>query len=240
MMITRRFLLTLVLFLPLRLFAQSDDNVLLLQPNDAVPPAARKLDKAIKVIDQGFKINCTYEDIVSEAKMKVRKAGGNILKVNTWRVPNSLSTCYGLKGEAYFTDDLAGLRRSIAQRADSIERSLVPDGARYAMLYVYRPNGIGPLVSYNLHLGDSIICRVRNEKYYAIRLDKEGPANLWTRTEVRVDVPIDIHFGKVYFLKCGVNMGAFVGHPMMRFVDPKVGIDQFRFDRVSSQDSTDR
>ncbi len=236
MMIVRKSLLLVVLCMPFHMFAQqaadTANDVLLLQPKEEVPVSARKVGKAVKVVDKGFKINCTYDDIVSEAKMKVKAAGGNILKVSEWRVPNAMSTCYGIIGEAYFMEDLSTMHRQLAHISDSIVRSLIPDTARYAVLYVYRPGGLGPLISYNLHLDDSVICRVHNDRYYAVRIYKEGAANLWTRTEARVDVPIDLRFGQAYFLKCGVAMGAFVGHPTMRIVDPKVAISQFRFDKV--------
>lgn len=48
--------------------------------------------------------------------------------------------------------------------------------APYATLYVYRPrNFVGSMDSYNLHEADSVICRVKNNSKYIVRLYREGP-----------------------------------------------------------------
>lgn len=78
-------------------------------------------------------------------------------------------------------------------------------------------------MSYNLHMGDSLLCRVKNKSTMAIKLDKEMRTMLWARTEGRSEVPINVHFGHSYYLRCTVDMGAFVGHPRLELVDAATG-----------------
>jgi hypothetical protein len=118
--------------------------------------------------------------------------------------------------------------------------SLVPADAKYAMLYVYRPaGGVGTLVSYNVHLDDEKICRVHDGDYYAIPVKKEGKVILWTRTEARVELPMEVQFGKAYFVKCGVSMGAFVGHPTLKMMEARTAVRQFKFDKTKTAVVTD-
>jgi len=42
---------------------------------------------------------------------------------------------------------------------------------------------------------------------------------LWAKTEAKSEVPIKIEFGKVYYVRCSISMGAFVGRPKVELVD---------------------
>lgn len=97
-----------------------------------------------------------------------------------------------------------------------------------AVLYVYRPADInGALVSYKLNLGDSTICRVRNNWCQKIELTEEGDFTLWAQSETKDKMPIHIDKGGVYFIRCSVLPGFFVGHPYIELMDEKVGLDEY-------------
>lgn len=88
---------------------------------------------------------------------------------------------------------------------------------------MYRSSPYGLLISYNLHLGDSVIARVPNNFAGEIIIRKEGPDTLWARTESKTDIPIEIGFGKVYYLRCGVKVGIMAGRPDLSLVDATIG-----------------
>lgn len=84
-----------------------------------------------------------------------------------------------------------------------------------------------PLVKFNLYLGDTVICKVRNNFKTTVHIKKDGLNTLWAKTESKSEVPIDIEFGKTYYLRCEVTMGALVGRPKLELVDNKTGKLEF-------------
>ncbi len=119
----------------------------------------------------------------------------------------------------------------------TVDSSLI--NADYAILYIYRPSGIGPLVSYDLHLGDTTLCRVVNKFKKAIKVRKDGLNTIWARTEIKVEIPIDIEFGRAYYIRCGVSMGAFVGHPKLDRVDDETGRLEYQTVKVNRANQRD-
>lgn len=94
----------------------------------------------------------------------------------------------------------------------------------YAMLYVYRPrNMTGSLINYNLHMGDTVICRVKNNSKFAIKLTKMGPTEIWAENEQKIVFKINVKPGRNYYIKCGIKMGVFSGRPEMNMVPEEVG-----------------
>jgi hypothetical protein len=102
-----------------------------------------------------------------------------------------------------------------------------PDDTDYALLHVYRSSFMGAAISYDLHLDDQVICRVKYKSKETIRIDKEGLYTLWARTETRTELPIDIQLGNEYYIRCSVKMGVAVGRPQLEIVDNKTGIKEF-------------
>lgn len=93
----------------------------------------------------------------------------------------------------------------------------------YAVLYVYRYGGYGSAVSYDLYLGDSVICRVSNNFKKEIHLKKDGMNSLWAQTESKKEIPINMKYGHQYYLRCGIETGVFVGRPTFELVDYQTG-----------------
>jgi hypothetical protein len=61
---------------------------------------------------------------------------------------------------------------------------------------------------------------------------------LWAKTEKRIEFPIEIQPGQEYYIRCGVDMGAFVGRPSIEIVDSRTG--KYEFDAIKSKTSGDR
>jgi hypothetical protein len=102
------------------------------------------------------------------------------------------------------------------------------DTAKYAILYVYRPKSLqAMLMSYSIHLDDSIICQVKNNSVQVIKLYKEGPAELWAKTEAKKKVKINVKFGQEYFLKCTIHIGVVVPRPEVNLVQLEQGREEY-------------
>ena len=91
------------------------------------------------------------------------------------------------------------------------------------------------MVGYDLHLGDSTICRVKNNFKTTLHIKKEGLNTLWAKTEAKSEVSIDVKMGKTYYLRCGITMGAFVGRPKLALIDSKTGRPEFQSFKAKNQ-----
>lgn len=106
--------------------------------------------------------------------------------------------------------------------------ALVDSTWNYAKLYVYRSGGqAGFLIGYNLYLGDSIIGRVKSNSKQEIKITKKGLNSLWAKTEAKTEIPIDVEFGRAYYLRCSMGMGVMVGHPELQLMDPVQGKSEY-------------
>jgi uncharacterized membrane protein YhaH (DUF805 family) len=98
----------------------------------------------------------------------------------------------------------------------------------YALLHIYRPGSVkGVIVSYNLHLGDKALFRVKNKSKTTVKILTAGQQTLWAKTEARKKLPIDIQFGNEYYVRCGIRFGVFVGRPKLELVDNQRGKTEF-------------
>ena len=200
-------------------------DVLIISNNDIVPDGAQKMGK-VKVTDGGLKFDCGYERTLEEAKAKAIKAGGNIIKIRELRPPDGVSSCFRLLGEIYYYPDIPGLKASRIKAFDSMMKIQLPDTATYALLYIYRPD-IERSISYNVSLNDSVVCRIRNNSRYLIKVSKAGLAKISARTESRAEVLIDIQPGKAYFVKCSTFPGGFIGRPKIEIIETYKGFQEF-------------
>jgi hypothetical protein len=105
---------------------------------------------------------------------------------------------------------------SQAQQTDS-------SGNRYATLYVYRPRTFeGSIISYDLHAGDSVICKVKNGSQHIIQLRQGGDLELWAKIgkEEKASVKINVEPGQKYYLRCDYT-------PTLNLVTPEQGQQEF-------------
>lgn len=112
----------------------------------------------------------------------------------------------------------------VAQDTSQVKQVSVQPDSNYAMLYVYRPrNFVGAGISYNLHMGDSVLCRVKNNSKYAIKLTGMGLTEFWAGNEQRITFKINVKPGKKYYIKCSVKTGLFAGRAELNMVPEEVG-----------------
>ncbi len=182
----------------------------------------------VKVGDTGFSTKCGYDIVINKAKLEARKAGGNAIKIIKHKPPTVMgSSCHRITANILKIEDIEGFRPKAGE-------DVLLD-VDYAILNIYRYSGPGALLSYDLHLGDSVICRVRNNFKTSLHIKKDGLNTLWARTEVKTEVPIDVKMGKTYYLRCGIAMGAFVGHPKIKLIDSKTGKVEFESFKAKNQ-----
>jgi hypothetical protein len=205
-----------------------DNEVFVVNINEQLPKGVKVVGK-LAIKDSGFTTKCTYEMVLEQAKLEARTNGANIVKIIEHKTPSALgSSCHRLKVVFYYLKDTTGLA--------NIEEEPILEGIDYAILHVYRYSGMGPMVGYNLQLGDSTICRVKNSFKEVIQIKKDGLNTLWAKTESKVQVPIDVVFGKSYYLRCGIKMGALVGRPTLELVDYQTG--KAEFENFEAKNST--
>ena len=189
---------------------------------EETPPNAEKLG-TIKVGDSGFSFNCSYAVVVEKAKTESRKVGGNAIKITKHKRPDIWSSCHRITAEVLRVDGIENYR-AVAETTE-MENAWID--ADYAIINVYRLSGQGGLVNYDLYLGDSIICRVTHNFCESIKVHKDGLNSLWAKTETKSEIPIKVEFGKIYYVRCGVDLGAFIGRPSIEIVDNKTGTTEF-------------
>jgi len=196
------------------------EDVIVFNLSEPVPPNAEKLG-TIKTGDSGFSTNCNYATVVDMAKTEARKVGGNAIKITQHKRPDFLSSCHRINADVLRVDSTG----NYVATPEPVDSAMLEAG--YAIINVYRPSGAGFLVGYNLYLGDSIICRVRDNFCRSIKIYKDGYNILWAKTEAKAEVPIKVEFGKTYYIRCGIDMGAFVGRPNLEIVDFSTGKAEF-------------
>src|SRR5665647_156074 len=172
--------------------------VLLIGLDQTEPDGAEVLGK-VKIGDGGFTTNCSYETVIDKAKMEARKVGGNAIKITEHKLPTALgSSCHRITVKILRIEN-------IDNYISKVEEEILSD-VDYAILNVYRYGGAGALIAYDLNLGDSVICRVKNNFKTTLHIKKDGLNSLWAKTEAKSEVPIDIKMGKTYYLRCGITM----------------------------------
>jgi hypothetical protein len=182
-------------------------------------PASEELG-VVKIVDNGFSANCGYDVVIEKAKLEARKIGGNAIKITDHRTPSTFgSSCHQIAGKILKIENL--------ETAANVGDEKTLGDVDYAMLHVYRFGGMGAAVGYDLYLGDSVICRVKNNRKQSIKIYKDGRNMVWAKTESKSEVPVNIQFGKEYFIRCGIKMGAFVGRPTLQITDYSTGKAEF-------------
>ena len=189
--------------------------------NDALPPNSEVLG-VVKIGDTGFSTNCGWDVVIDKARIEARKIGGNAIKITEHTPPSTFgSSCDRITAQILKIDNLENFEAN-----QVVDSTLL--NADFALLHIYRSGGTGSLVSYDLHLGDSVICNVQNKWKKTFKIKKDGLNTIWAKTESKVEIPINIKFGQEYYLRCSVSMGAIVGRPKLEIVDNQVGKAEYQ------------
>lgn len=195
------------------------EEVLVLTLNDPIPETATHLG-VVKVGDTGFSTNCSFAVVMEKATIEARKAGGNLLKITSHKTPNPMSSCHRITADILKVGDLNLFKEQIGK----LEASPIDSTWDYALLHVYRPKShTGSLIGYDVYLGDSILCRATNNSKHTIKVRKKGMNSIWAKTESKTEVPIDVEYGKTYYLRCEIITGIMVGRPQMTWVGHQTG-----------------
>lgn len=193
---------------------------------DKEPDNAELLGQ-VKIGDSGFSTNCSYATVIDNAKLEARKAGGNAIKIIEHQSPSAFgSSCHRITARILRVENIESVTPQ--------EEPLI-EGADYAVINVYRYGGAGALISYDLYLGDTVICRVSNSFKTTLHIKKDGMNTLWAKTEAKDEVPVTIEFGRTYYLRCSITMGAFVGRPKLELIDSKTGKAEFDSFKAKNQ-----
>ncbi len=171
-----------------------DAEVFVYSVHEMVPKNLEKIAQ-VSLGDSGMTLTCNYETLLEKAKEEARKVGANVVKITEHKTPNFWTNCHRIKTSLYKGADIVALQQRKAGKA--VENSL--GDVDYALLNVYRYSGVGPIVNYNLKLGDSTLCRVKNNFKTTVKIKKEGLNSLVAKTEAKVELPFDVIFGKEYF-----------------------------------------
>ena len=182
------------------------DEVMVFGVDQPIPEGIKLIGKI--QIDSETDTTWSYEQLISEAKKRARRAGGNVIKLT--EIVNGIMIPFGgiynrIKVDIYFHERMSEM--AIAQNLfqDSITKFKFKGSPTFAILYVYRPgNMLGSALGYDIFLNDSIICRAKNNSKYEINVYKEGKMEIGVKRESRQIKTFDIKLGEEYFFKCEI------------------------------------
>lgn len=113
----------------------------------------------------------------------------------------------------------------------------------YALLHIYRPkNLVGALLGYDVHLGNEMICQVKNNWKTTIQIFNLGKNTIWAKTEAKTELPVNFLPGHEYYIRCGVKMGIITGRATFKLIDESTGKREFNSmkNEKSSLESNDK
>ena len=195
-------------------------NVLVIDEGESVPVHSELLG-FVKLGDTGFSTHCNYELAVDKAKLEARKIGGNAIRIVDHRTPSFFtSSCHRITAEIL---KVKGLNKSWISK-NNISNS---SNDEFATLSIYRFDGGGVWLSYDVFLDDSLICTVGNRFRTKVKLKTEGNYSLWLNTEHKTEIPLNIEFGKEYFVRTSMLMNKFNGQPELKIVDSESGKSEY-------------
>jgi len=196
------------------------EDVLVFGLETFVPDGAEDMG-TIKVGDSGFTTDCDWNIVLEKAKTEARKVGGNAIKITEHRTPDFMSSCHRITATVLRISNASEIAASIKKDDD-----LVADWD-YALLHIYRFGGQGALVSYDVYLGNEVICRARNRWKETIQIRSFGLNTVWASTESKTEIPVNFEQGREYYIRCGISMGIAVGRPTLQLVDNNTGKSEF-------------
>lgn len=215
-------------------------NILVLEQDDPLPTNAKAKGR-ITVSNAGKSGGCSYLETIARARWRASRKGANVIYITKVREPKEGIGCYKIWAKIFFIKNTLPYLQEQERKTDSLERSLIADTAQYAILYIYRPtSSFGSLVHYQVNADDTPIGRAMNGIAYKVKITKEGELNLWGSTESKTGYKLQVKFGKVYFIKCGVQRGFFFGLPDIHLVRPKKGLIAYKTIRQKMQQSYPR
>ena len=197
------------------------DSVKVLALNDDIPSASETIGTIQIGNNNGFSSLKPYDELLDKLTLESRKYGANAIKLLDYNILSSGKSTY-ISARMLKVIDFNS--KPIYSKSDSAMMD-----ADYAELNIYRfNNGMGAFIGYDLYLGDTLICRVKNNAKQTIKIKKFGQNTLWAKTEAKVEFPINIKKGKEYFIRCSVVPGIMVGRPHFEMTSKEEGRKEFK------------
>ena len=201
------------------------EDVLVLDLQTPAPIGSDEMG-TIKIGDTGFTTDCDWNTVIETAKTEARKVGGNAIKITKYKPPNMGSTCHRITAVILRIDNTSEI--AAATKANDVLADW-----DYALLHIYRLGGPGAMVSYDVHLGNDVICRAKNKWKTTIQIRSFGRNTVWATTESKTEIPVNFEPGREYYIRCGIKMGVMVGRPALELVYKNVG--KFEFDSIKTK-----
>lgn len=199
---------------PIDTFAQIKASDVVVYDEHTPVPSHCKLIGKVKILNDGYRANCGYRQIMREARERVAKQGGNVYKITKLGKPSALYPCYEVWGQAYYTDSLIAIKEEAAAKNDSIIKTLISDTAKYALLYIYRPRVFEASVWNCWILANDIeLCRMKNGSTCIVKIEKEGVTEISSSLKGLKKLKLDIKFGMVYFIKSELGNWPLISAP---------------------------
>ena len=208
--------------------ALDETTEVIILDNKEVPENSKYIGD-LKIGDTGFSTDCSYNKVISDAKIEARKSGGNLIQITELKEPTKWgSTCYRIKAKIYRNLD-AQLLKPVVEDYANRNTSRLPLDADYAAVYIYRPKmAVGSAIGYKVRMDtDSVVGRARNGKKFEVRVRDFGKHTFWAKTESADSVTIDVQRGQEYFIRCAMGIGVFVGKPDLNLVENHIAIKEF-------------
>ena len=184
---------------------KADAEVYVYTSSDTLPVNVRKIGN-ITIVPSGLNQICDLASVLEKAKDEARKLGANIVHITQLDVPHRWEFCHRLKVTLY-----SGAKDSISKQHKILKvNSNAIHDKQYALLHIYRFDGPSSWLRYNLKLGDTTLCRVKNNFKTTLKLCKEG-SNLITINKRKRGLPLDVVFGEEYYLRCTINGNSSIG-----------------------------
>jgi hypothetical protein len=170
-------------------------------------------------------------------KCKVLKIGTSEIEYKKWDnidgptytiIKSEVRLIRYKNGTVDFFDDLNNVQKGYTNKKDigsnKPNSKQQIDTSKYATLYIYRFKRFEEwLKGYNIHLEDSVICKIKNNSKISIKLYREGKVNLWVKSKQKDEVVLDIKFGEDYYLKLEIITGVLSYEPELSLIDKVQG-----------------
>ena len=199
-----------------------DALIVVLGLDDVVPAEAEYLGK-IKIGDSGLTKTGegTLEKVLALAKEQARLAGANVVKLTDSKAPDVWSSVNRIEANIFYMSDISAFD-------PGPDHVINPEHPDYAIVYFYRSSFEGPLVTYDVYVGETKVFASKVGAKAQVKVFDPGVIEIWAKTESKSSVSIEVEAGGEYYVRCGVSVGFFVGHPSFDLVPASVGNIEYK------------
>jgi len=204
------------------------DDVVVLHEYQSEPTNATYIGD-IKHGYGALKMHCNCRTILQEAKEDAASKGANLIKITSFKLPGKLNSCYRLKGEIFKVSDIAFYKNFTKKWNDSVQNSIVPTNAPYAMVYFFRRKEAASDLYYNVKMNDKVVYEASSNTIDSIKIYEEGNVELSASYLYKsTSATLDVKHGHSYFISCYADLEFVTWFPQMEILGPVYGLQQMR------------